>query len=146
MRLVEIFVSGSKILPVAHEGGACPRPKPPPSRVRPERLMWAPMGAALLILHLLAFPFLRPGTVAYLGGQQSSSSPSVRVPGGAGVPGEALPPWKIQNYKETKKQGWVCSWWNNRSFPRTNGTIKNDPIVLNKQTLRTRSKKYWNGQ
>ena len=27
----------------------------------------APMREALLILHLLAFPFLRPGTVAYLG-------------------------------------------------------------------------------
>jgi len=26
------------------------------------------MGEALLILHLLAFPFLRIGTVAYLGG------------------------------------------------------------------------------
>ena len=28
----------------------------------------APMGEALLILHLLAFPFLRSGTVVYLGG------------------------------------------------------------------------------
>jgi len=27
------------------------------------------MGEALLILHLLAFPFLRSGTVVYLGGQ-----------------------------------------------------------------------------
>ena len=26
------------------------------------------MGEAILILHLLAFPFLKPGTVAYLGG------------------------------------------------------------------------------
>ena len=30
------------------------------------------------------------------------------------------------------EQGWARSWWNDRSFPRTNGTIKNDPIVLKK--------------
>ena len=30
MRLVEIFVSGSKILPVAHEGGGVPPPQAPP--------------------------------------------------------------------------------------------------------------------
>jgi len=37
------------------------------------------MREALIILHLLAFPFLRPGTVAYLGG----SSP-------------VAPPWEFQ--------------------------------------------------
>jgi len=36
---------------------------PPPGRLR-----GAPIGEVLLILHLLAFPFLRPGTVVYLGG------------------------------------------------------------------------------
>ena len=34
-----------------------------------------PWEEALLILHLLAFPFLRPGTVAYLGGGSSSPAP-----------------------------------------------------------------------
>ena len=29
-------------------------------------------------------------------------------------------------------QGWARSWWNNRSFSITNGTIKNDPIVPKK--------------
>ena len=43
-----------------------------------------PMGEALLILHLLAFPFLRPGTVAYQGGGSSPLAPP-------GVPGGALP-------------------------------------------------------
>jgi len=33
------------------------------------------MGEALLILHLLAFPFLRSGTVVYLGGGSSSLAP-----------------------------------------------------------------------
>jgi len=33
------------------------------------------MGEDLLILHLLAFPFLRPGTVAYLGGGSSFLAP-----------------------------------------------------------------------
>ena len=28
--------------------------------------------------------------------------------------------------------GWAISWWNDRSFPRTNGTIKNDPNVPKK--------------
>ena len=50
----------------------------------------APMREALLILHLLAFPFLRLGTVAYLGG----SSP-VAPPGGSRR--STAPPWKIQN-------------------------------------------------
>jgi len=48
-------------------GGAAP-PPPPSTRAPPERLRGAPMGEAILILHLLAFPFLRPDTVAYLGG------------------------------------------------------------------------------
>jgi len=48
------------------------------------------MREALLILHLLVFPFLRPGTVAYLGG----SSPV--APPGSSRRGIA-PPWKIQN-------------------------------------------------
>ena len=42
------------------------------------------MGETLLILHLLAFPFLRPGTVAYLGGAVALFPP-------LGVPGGALP-------------------------------------------------------
>ena len=48
-------------------GGCAPRP---PLRVPPLR-GWggASMGEALLILNLLAFPFLRSGTVVYLGGQ-----------------------------------------------------------------------------
>ena len=50
----------------------------------------APMREALLILNLLAFPFLRPGTVAYLGG----SSPV--APPGSSRRGTA-PPCKIQN-------------------------------------------------
>ena len=33
------------------------------------------MREALLILHLLAFPFLRPGTVAYLGGSSPVAPP-----------------------------------------------------------------------
>jgi len=48
------------------------------------------MGEAHLILHLLAFPFLRPGTVAYLGGAVVLLPP-------LGVLGRAPPPWKIQN-------------------------------------------------
>ena len=41
-----------------------------PLRVPPwEAEGGASMGVALLILHLLAFPFLRSGTVVYLGGQ-----------------------------------------------------------------------------
>ena len=51
----------------------------------------APMREALLILHLLAFPFLRPGTVAYLGG----SSPVASL----GVPDGALPPPGKYNIK-----------------------------------------------
>ena len=67
----------------AYEGGAGP-PRPLYA-CPPERLRGAPMREALLILHLLAFPFLRPGTVGYLGG----SSP---VAPALGVPGGALPP------------------------------------------------------
>jgi len=49
-------------------GGPAPPPRPP-LRVPPLRGWWgASMGKALLILHLLAFPFLRSGTVVYLGG------------------------------------------------------------------------------
>jgi len=48
------------------------------------------MREALLILHLLAFPFLRPSTVAYLGG----SSPVAPL----GVPGGAMPP-SLENTK-----------------------------------------------
>jgi len=33
------------------------------------------MREALLILHLLSFPFLRPGTVAYLGGSSAVAPP-----------------------------------------------------------------------
>jgi len=33
------------------------------------------MGEALLILHLLAFPFLRPGRVAYLRGSSPVAPP-----------------------------------------------------------------------
>ena len=45
-------------------------PFPPPTRAPPERLRGGhPWGEALLILHLLAFPFLAPSTVAYLGGE-----------------------------------------------------------------------------
>ena len=43
------------------------------------------MGEALLILHLLAFSFLRSGTVAFLGGAVVLLPP-------LGVPGWALPP------------------------------------------------------
>jgi len=45
------------------------------------------MGEALLILHLLAFPFLRSGTVVYLGGAV------VLLP----------PPWEFQKYKIKRK-------------------------------------------
>jgi len=69
-------------------GGAAP--PAPLYACPPERLKGAPMGEALLILHLLAFPFLRPGTVAYLGGAVVLLPP-------LGVPGGALSPWKIQN-------------------------------------------------
>jgi len=48
------------------------------------------MREALLILHLLAFPFLRPGTVAYLGGSSPVAPP-------LGVPDRALPP--LENTK-----------------------------------------------
>ena len=63
--------------------GAYKRGRAPAPSTRAPLRGWrgAPMGEALLILHLLAFPFLRPGTVAYLGG----------------VSGGALPPWKLQN-------------------------------------------------
>jgi len=71
----------------AYEGGG-PRPPPPPStRAPPERLRGASMGEALLILHLLAFPFLRSGTVGYLGGDSSSLAP----------------PWEFQKYKIKRK-------------------------------------------
>ena len=64
----------------------------PPLRVPPsEGLRGAPMEEVLLILHLLAFPFLRPGTVAYLGG----SSPVASL----GVPDGALPPPGKYNIK-----------------------------------------------
>ena len=55
-------------------GGAAP---PAPSTLAPLR-GWrgAPMGEALLILHLIAFPFLRPGTVAYLGGNSPVAPPT----------------------------------------------------------------------
>ena len=35
--------------------------------------------------------------------------------------------------KEKSCLGLGASWWNDRSFPRTNGMIMNDPIVLNKK-------------
>jgi len=47
------------------------------------------MREALLILHLLAFPFLRPGTVTYLGGSSPVSHP--------GSSSGALPP--LENTK-----------------------------------------------
>ena len=62
------------------------------------------MREALLILHLLAFPFLRPGTVAYLGGSSAVAPP-------LGVPDGALPPLentKLKGnyvYKVTPDQG-----------------------------------------
>ena len=49
-------------------GGAAP-PPPPSTGALLRGKGGAPIGEALLILHLLAFPFLRPGTVAFLGGQ-----------------------------------------------------------------------------
>ena len=55
---------------------------PPPTRATSPREAEGgghPWGEALLTLHLLAFPFLRPDTVAYLGG----SSP-------------VAPPWEFQ--------------------------------------------------
>jgi len=58
----------------AYEGGRAP-PAPLYACPPPERLKGAPMGEALLILHLLAFPLLRPGTVAYLGGGSSPLAP-----------------------------------------------------------------------
>ena len=61
----------------------------PPTRAPPERLRGAPMREALLILHLFAFPFLRPETVAYLGGSSPLAPP--------GSSKGAFPPWKIQN-------------------------------------------------
>ena len=64
--------------PVAYEGG---RPPPPSTRAPPERLRGA-MEEALLILHLLAFPFLRPGTVTYLSGSVVLLPP-LGVPRGA---------------------------------------------------------------
>jgi len=54
------------------------------------------MGEALLILHLLAFPFLRPSKVEYLGGAVVLSAP-LGVPGGAAP----APPGK---YKIIRKQ------------------------------------------
>ena len=62
----------------------------------------APMREALLILHLLAFPFLRPGTVAYLGGSSPVSRP-------LGVPHGALPPpgkYKIKMKLRLKSNTW----------------------------------------
>jgi len=49
------------------------------------------MREALIILHLLAFPFLRPGTVAYLGGSSPVASP------GSSRRGTAPPP--LENTK-----------------------------------------------
>jgi len=51
------------------------------------------MREALLILHLLAFPFLRPGTVAYLEGSSPVAPP-------LGVPDGALP---LGKYKIKRK-------------------------------------------
>ena len=54
-------------------GAAPPRP---PLRVPPLRGRGrASMGEALSILHLLAFPFLRSGTVVYLGGGSNPLAP-----------------------------------------------------------------------
>jgi len=66
-------------------GGAAP-PRPPLRVPPPERLRGASMGEALLILHLLAFPFLRSCTVVYLGGAVV-----------------LLPPWEFQKYKIKRK-------------------------------------------
>ena len=52
------------------------------------------MGEALLILHLLAFPFLRSGTVVYLG-------ETVVL----------LPPWEFQKYKIKRKQRLKSNTW-----------------------------------
>ena len=38
--------------------------------------------------------------------------------------------FQLSNY--SPNCGWARSWWNDRSFPRTNGTIKNDPIIPKK--------------
>ena len=52
-------------------------------------------------LHLLSFPFLRPGTVAYLGGSSPVGPP-------LGVPGGALPPvkYKIKRKLRLKSNTW----------------------------------------
>ena len=86
--------------PGVYEGG----PRPPPLRLPPLR-GWegALMREALLILHLLAFPFLRPGTVAYLGG----SSP-IAPPPGSSRRGTAPPPgkYKIKRKLRLKSNTW----------------------------------------
>ena len=61
----------------------------------PDRLRGAPIGDALLIIHLLAFSFLRPGTLAYLGGGAVVLLPPLGVPGGE------VPRLEIQYLKET---------------------------------------------
>ena len=41
--------------------------------------------------------------------------------------------WGNTHQASPPSYGWAFSWWNNCSFPpRTNGTIKNDPIILKK--------------
>ena len=72
-----MIMSKMRMLAGAYEGGA---PPPPSTHAPPERLRGASMGEALLILHLLAFPFLRSGTVVYLGGGAVVLLPPLGVP------------------------------------------------------------------
>ena len=67
----------------------------PPTRAPPERLRGAPMREALLILHLFAFPFLRPETVAYLGGS-SPLAPPLGVIKGPFPPGKYKTKMKLR--------------------------------------------------
>ena len=61
------------------------------------------MGEALLILHLLAFLFLRPGTLAYLGGRIVLLPPQKKISGEA-----LLPPgkYKIKRKLRLKSNTW----------------------------------------
>ena len=65
--LTKFFISPVILKAGAYEGDRAPAPL---YACPPETLRGAPMGEALIILHLLAFPFLRSGTVVYLGGGQ----------------------------------------------------------------------------
>jgi len=68
IKILSYYVTLFEFIEIRGVRGGGPRPPPPSTRAPSERLRGAPMGEALLILHLLAFPILRSGTGVYLGG------------------------------------------------------------------------------